>query len=503
MYEYNDPNPRKSIKDVILQLLFIVVFVFILVWLFPTKGYLEKNKTQTSNVSMDINLDPLYNQIYTQNLNTMKDAAKSYYTTERLPKNIGDKVSMTLEDMVNKNLLLPLYDSNNEQCDMEESYVEVTNKDTEYVLKANLKCGSNDNYLLVHMGCYNYCKEDICENTSTVQTSVGKSIPVTNTGTKPSVTPPTSSVTTPSQVVNNNTTTVNNNNTTINNNNNTTIVNPSPTPPSKPSEPSKPTNPSKPSTPSTETTTYYEYREVTTEIKTTKTKMCKYHPVTSKTENIYTLGYTSSSNIRNEYNYPLAVELPDDAYDPYIKSVQAGYDNFNYSEYRNLKRDGRIYNYNRNDSNSGVTNMPSSLSNYSLKSEHIDDIWIYGYANTRGLRLKELSKNTYKIDYSFILDSTAINRSATRNSITPYNANVGNIYFVPIKFVIGYDSVSSKIKTDECDNLTALESQHIVSRYTDTDEEKVKKYGSYKWTTNKNLKNVEYTGRTKQVVTNK
>ena len=39
---YEERNDRFSFRDVILQLLFVVLFIFILLWLFPTKGYLDK-----------------------------------------------------------------------------------------------------------------------------------------------------------------------------------------------------------------------------------------------------------------------------------------------------------------------------------------------------------------------------------------------------------------------------------------------------------------------------
>lgn len=493
MYEYD--NRGSAIKTVILQILFIVVFVFFLIWLFPTKGYLKNADT---DVEMDINLDPLYNQIYSKNLTDMKNAAKDYYTTERLPKNTGDTVSMTLSEMLDKKIILPLYDSNGNKCDEEESYVEVTKMDEEYILKTNLKCGSEENYMLVHMGCYDYCEKEICEDKDSIETSVGK---VYNTGsTTQNTTTPSNNTTGGNKVINNNNTTINNNNTTINNNtinNNTTV---------KPSTPStdKEETPKDPEKPTKVTTTYYEYREVTIDTETTKTKMCKYHPVSTESETFYTLGYTSATSYGNDIDYPFGIELPEGAYDPYIKSVKAGYEYFDYSDYRELKNDGRIFNYTSSAPiPNGVTNMPSNIASYSLTSDHIARVLIYRYSDVKGLRLKNLSGDKYKIDYSFILNVTEIQASANKNNLKAYSSNMGKIYYVPIKFVVGYDMVSTKTKTKECDELSTLESQHIVKRYTETEEKEVKKYGNYKWTTNPNLKNVEYSGKTKQVETTK
>mgnify|MGYP006993386844 CR=1 FL=1 len=43
----------------------------------------------------------------------MKDAAESYFTLERLPQKEGDKITLTLKQMLDKKLLLPLTDKNN------------------------------------------------------------------------------------------------------------------------------------------------------------------------------------------------------------------------------------------------------------------------------------------------------------------------------------------------------------------------------------------------------
>lgn len=152
MYEEKE---RFSIKDVVLQVVLVVLFVFLLLWLFPTKSYVD-NK-------IDSKLEPFYNQIFTNNINNMKEAAISYYTTSRLPKNIGDKEKMTLSEMLDKKLLISFLDSNNKKCSLTDSYVEITKMDDEYILKVNLSCSDNSDYILVHLGCYNYCETGLCE----------------------------------------------------------------------------------------------------------------------------------------------------------------------------------------------------------------------------------------------------------------------------------------------------------------------------------------------------
>ena len=156
---YNERKDSFSIKDLIVQILFIVLFVFILIWLFPTKGNIQDGLDGVNN-----KFDVLTNRIFNENLQTMKEAAISYYTTSRLPQNVNDVKTMTLREMLEEKLLIEFKDANNKSCDLDASYVSITKLEDEYLLKVNLSCTDNDAYILVHLGCYDYCLTDVCEN---------------------------------------------------------------------------------------------------------------------------------------------------------------------------------------------------------------------------------------------------------------------------------------------------------------------------------------------------
>ena len=113
-------------------------------------------------------LQPLYNQIYSQNITTMKEAAISYFTTDRLPSKVGESVTITLKEMQDKKLVLDLIDSNNKKCDVEKSSVKVEKLDNEYLMTVKLECSDASNYIEVHLGCYDYCKASgVCEKKET------------------------------------------------------------------------------------------------------------------------------------------------------------------------------------------------------------------------------------------------------------------------------------------------------------------------------------------------
>ena len=113
-----------TIKDLLIRLILIIIFIFLLIWLFPMPD-----------------LKPLNNQIFIDNLTRMKDAAKSYYTIERLPKDFNTSKRMTLKEMIDKHLILGLMDSNGNYCDEDESYVQITKLENEYIIKC--KMGKN------------------------------------------------------------------------------------------------------------------------------------------------------------------------------------------------------------------------------------------------------------------------------------------------------------------------------------------------------------------------
>ena len=164
---YTETRNNFSMRSVILRFLFIALFVFILIWLFPTKSDMKKaassNNSKDKTVINNTDLSVLYDRIFNENLTSMKEAAQSYYTTERLPQKVGETTKITLREMLDKKIILPFKDKNGKQCDLDKSYVQITKENNEFVMKVNLKCGEEENYLLTYMGCYDYCSKTICE----------------------------------------------------------------------------------------------------------------------------------------------------------------------------------------------------------------------------------------------------------------------------------------------------------------------------------------------------
>lgn len=149
-----------SIKGLLVRLILIIIFIFLLIWLFPMPD-----------------LKPLNNQIFGDNIDRMRNVAKTYYTVDRLPKNINDSKRMTLQEMIDNKLILPLMDSNGKYCSNDESYVEITKLEDEYVIKVYLSCTDKKDYIIEHFGCYDICSDTckLLETTTTTEAQTKRS----------------------------------------------------------------------------------------------------------------------------------------------------------------------------------------------------------------------------------------------------------------------------------------------------------------------------------------
>ena len=169
MYTEEYESKGFPIRSFAIKLILVVIFVFLLIWLLPkfTSPTIETRECSTTGTCDTSGIEALTSQIFSDNLEKMKDAAISYYTDERLPKEVGQSETMTLSDMIGKKIIVALIDKNNKACDVEGSYVKITKLDDEYLLKVNLKDSEKEDYILVHLGCYTYCDSYICEKKTT------------------------------------------------------------------------------------------------------------------------------------------------------------------------------------------------------------------------------------------------------------------------------------------------------------------------------------------------
>ena len=109
----SEKNPGINWKDLIVKVIFFVIFILILMWLFPKVP----------------NMTAFYSNVFRENISYMQDAAKSYYTNERLPKNVGDMANiqdtvLELSDTASKKII----------AYFSESQLALIDKDTNFII---------------------------------------------------------------------------------------------------------------------------------------------------------------------------------------------------------------------------------------------------------------------------------------------------------------------------------------------------------------------------------
>lgn len=150
---YEEGHRGFVFKNIVLKLLLIFIIVFLIIWLFPTKNYVES--------LIDQRIGTGTSQVFNANIETMKNAATSYFSGDRLPSKVGSSKTLTLKEMVDKKLLVEFTDSNNKKCDYKKSYAEVTKNKKDYSLKVNLTCSDKKAYINSYISL-NQCTSDVC-----------------------------------------------------------------------------------------------------------------------------------------------------------------------------------------------------------------------------------------------------------------------------------------------------------------------------------------------------
>ena len=152
--DYEDER-RFSWADLFIKIIIVLIIILFIIWLIS----LAHMKTLSSNKVVN-------GSAFSENINAMKEAGINYFTTDRLPKNVGEIKTITLDRMYKNKMLLTLTDKNGKSCSAKDSYVSVEKMNDEYQMKVYLKCGKESDYVITTIGEYNYCDASICEKKS-------------------------------------------------------------------------------------------------------------------------------------------------------------------------------------------------------------------------------------------------------------------------------------------------------------------------------------------------
>ena len=456
MYEENQKNSINWMSLLIKGAIIIAVVIIVLIIF----GNLTKSDNNSGSVYSSSNSK------YRDNVIQMKEAAFEYFTSNKLPKEIGDTKQLTLNQMFDQKLLLD-FNNSDENYDLVNSYVKVTKtSDENYALKVLLSNNEYSDYIVTTIEKDKDCIVDC----PTVEVPNNNN----NSGNNSS-----------NNNNNNSATDKDDSNDTDKNGNSSsnTIVkdvvynfnftypcvdcdndkDPDKEPDKDPDkEPDK-----------EEYVTYYKHEKL---VKSYEFDLCKY-----ESETYYTTSYISSDRKEDtSYSYELKLKNLENI-DVDKTRIVASYfgtgtsDYYQYIKTRNddLDMTGASYEH------SVYMTSSTKFRDSSLKSGNFD----YELSNLYERNNDYFTK--VNIDYE---DDYRVDKY--------YASNLGyNVYFVPVKFNVYY------INENDCYQRTASES--VYESYEDSknyylDNVDIDTRTETKWSTSKSLSGYEYTGISEQ-----
>ncbi len=153
-----------------LLILIVALVIFLIIWL------LVRNNNDNVNVNVNDNdnntnngtiTNPdAYSNEFINGFHYVHDIAKDYFLVKELPLN-GGTIKYTLKELIDKGLILPFTYKDNETCDVEASYVTVTNENGKYNMTTTLVCGREVAKTTEELGCNQLCVSGNCKVTVT------------------------------------------------------------------------------------------------------------------------------------------------------------------------------------------------------------------------------------------------------------------------------------------------------------------------------------------------
>lgn len=138
-----------------IKILIVFVFIIIVIWL----------------VSKIVNNNKL-SDTFKDNINNMEDVAISYFKEIELPQEKGKSIKVTLEELIEKELIVLVDDNKNNSCDVKKSYSKITRNKKDYKVETTLKCGKEED-TITRTFSFKDCKN--CNGTKTNTEGTNKS----------------------------------------------------------------------------------------------------------------------------------------------------------------------------------------------------------------------------------------------------------------------------------------------------------------------------------------
>lgn len=104
----------------------IIVFVFILIIIWLISKIINNNKLS---------------ETFKNNINNMEEVATTYFKKIDLPTEEGKSIKLTLEEMIEKEIIVSMNEDSKNTCNVKKSYSKITRNKKDYTIETKLECG--------------------------------------------------------------------------------------------------------------------------------------------------------------------------------------------------------------------------------------------------------------------------------------------------------------------------------------------------------------------------
>ncbi len=166
---------KRSFIDFLVQLIFIILFVILLIWLFPTKDWMKENYFNGNGGYVEEKESTIEDQTFVDNINNMLEGAKSYFGYDVNLPGEDETVEVTLGELVEKHVIIMPRDKKGNKCD-ESSKATITKTLNGYAIKVELTCGKTTDYIIRNVGCNPFCENNCNTQKCTLEYEYSKKI---------------------------------------------------------------------------------------------------------------------------------------------------------------------------------------------------------------------------------------------------------------------------------------------------------------------------------------
>lgn len=121
---------EKKINWLSLFIKIVIAFAFILIIVWLVSKLINRNKLSDT---------------FKNNINNMETVAVKYFKDIDLPTKQGESIKITLDEMIEKELIVSAQTSEGEKCNTKDSYSKITRKKDNYEVETRLECGKEEN----------------------------------------------------------------------------------------------------------------------------------------------------------------------------------------------------------------------------------------------------------------------------------------------------------------------------------------------------------------------